>query len=213
MTLKAVVFDYGKVLCLPQPPAVRDAIAARLGVPREALEPAYAQFRSEYDRGTLDDLAYWQAVARACGRTLDTETALWLADLDARGWSHPNPVLVGWAKQLQAAGFRTAILSNMQRSLRQRLGALCPWLPEVDVAVFSSDLGVVKPEPEIYHRVIAQLAVAPSEALFVDDVEANVVAARQVGLSALCFTDIPRLKQELRMFPELPPLPDGAAST
>ncbi|MGQ9896257.1 MAG: HAD family hydrolase [Acidobacteriota bacterium] len=208
MTLKAVVFDYGKVLCLPQPPAVREAIAARLGATRETFELAYAQFRNEYDRGVLDDFAYWQAVAQVCGRTISAETALWLADLDARGWSHPNLVLVGWARQLRQAGFQTAILSNMQRSLRQRLASLCPWLPEVDAAAFSSDIGYIKPEPEIYHWIIASLAVEPEAALFIDDVEANVVAACQVGLSALHFTEISTLRQALTAFPELPPLPD-----
>jgi putative hydrolase of the HAD superfamily len=206
MPLRAVVFDYGKVLCQPQPPAVREALATRLGAPREAFEAAYARFRPEYDRGTLDDVAYWQAVAQACGRTLDAETALWLADVDARGWSHPNLSLVDWAGQVRQAGFQTAILSNMQRSLRQRLEELCPWLPEVDAAVFSSDLGYVKPEPEMYRRVVELLAVAPQEALFIDDVEANVAGARQVGLSALRFTDVPTLRQALTAFPELPPI-------
>jgi putative hydrolase of the HAD superfamily len=207
MPLRAVVFDYGKVLCQPQPPAVREALATRLGAPREAFEAAYARFRPEYDRGTLDDVAYWQSVAQACGRTLDAETALWLADVDARGWSHPNLSLVDWAGQVRQAGFQTAILSNMQRSLRQRLAELCPWLPEVDAAVFSSDIGFVKPEPEIYCQVVELLAVAPQEALFIDDVEANVTGARQVGLSALWFTDVSALRQALSVFPELPPLP------
>jgi putative hydrolase of the HAD superfamily len=208
--LRAVVFDYGKVLCRPQPPAVREALVARLGVSHEAFERAYARLRGEYDRGTLDDVAYWQAVAQACGRTLTAETALWLADVDARGWSHPNLLLVNWAKQVRRAGFQTAILSNMQRSLRQRLAELCPWLPEVDAAVFSSDLGFVKPEPEIYRRVIELLSIEPGEALFIDDVEANVTAARQVGMSALCFTDVPALRRALTAFPELPPLSDGS---
>ncbi|QUV85102.1 HAD family phosphatase [Chloracidobacterium aggregatum] len=206
MPLRAVVFDYGKVLCQPQPPAVREALATRLGASQEAFEAAYGRFRLEYDRGTLDDVAYWQSVAQACGRTLDAETALWLADVDARGWSHPNLSLVDWAGQVRQAGFQTAILSNMQRSLRQRLEELCPWLPEVDAAVFSSDLGYVKPEPEMYRRVVELLAVAPQEALFIDDVEANVAGARQVGLSALRFTDVPTLRQALTAFPELPPI-------
>ena len=209
MPLRAVVFDYGKVLCQPQPPAVREALATRLGAPREAFEAAYGRFRLEYDRGTLDDVAYWQSVAQACGRALDAETALWLADVDARGWSHPNLSLVDWAGQVRQAGFQTAILSNMQRSLRQRLAELCPWLPEVDAAVFSSDIGFVKPEPEIYHRVMELLAIESGDVLFIDDVEANVTAARKLGMSALCFTDVPALRRALTAFPELPPLSDG----
>lgn len=206
MSLKAVIFDYGRVLCRPQPPEVVDALVTRLGVSREAYAQAYAQFRGEYDRGALDDVAYWRAVAERCGRTATPETAHLLADLDARGWSHPNRPLVNWAERVRRAGFKIGVLSNMQRSLRRRLDELCPWLPATDAAVFSSDVGFIKPEPEIYRRVLAQLAVRPEEALFIDDVEANVAAARELGLQAVRFTDAPTLARDLAFFPELPPL-------
>ncbi|OYT72279.1 MAG: hypothetical protein CFK52_05515 [Chloracidobacterium sp. CP2_5A] len=206
MSLKAVIFDYGKVLCQPQPVAIVESVVARLGVGPERYAEAYARFRGEYDRGTLDDVAYWQAVAGDCGRTIEPAAAAELADLDARGWSYPNRPLVEWAGRLRRAGFKIGIVSNMQRSLRRRLGELCPWLPPTDAAVFSSDIGFIKPEPEMYHRVLAQLAARPAEALFIDDVEANVVVARELGLRALRFTDVAALGRDLAAFPELPAL-------
>ncbi|MCS7078969.1 MAG: HAD family phosphatase [Chloracidobacterium sp.] len=204
MSLKAVIFDYGKVLCLPQPAEVVDAIVKRLGVGYDAYAQAYMQFRGEYDRGTLDDIAYWQAVAGFCGRTVAPEVAQELADLDARGWSHPNRLLVDWAERVRGAGFKVGVLSNMQRSLRRRLNSLCPWLPAADAAVFSSDIGFIKPEPEIYRYALTQLRVRPEEALFIDDVETNAAAARELGLHALHFTDAPTLKRDLAAYPELP---------
>ncbi|MFQ3591442.1 MAG: HAD-IA family hydrolase, partial [Chloracidobacterium sp.] len=128
------------------------------------------------------------------------------ADLDARGWSHTNRPLVDWAARVRAAGFKTAILSNMQRSLRQRLHNLCPWLPPVDAAVFSSDVGMVKPESGIYDRVLEALGVRPEQALFIDDVEANTAAARQLGMVALRFTELRELARSIAAFPKLPQL-------
>lgn len=208
MSLRAVIFDYGKVLCLPQPVDVVDVIVTHLGVSQADYAQAYARFRGEYDRGALDDVAYWQAVAGHCGRTLSPEAARALADLDARGWSHPNRPLVAWAERVRRAGFKVGILSNMQRSLRRRLDELCPWLPVADAALFSSDIGSIKPEPEIYRRMAARLAVRPEEALFIDDVEANVAAARDLGWRALRFADMPTLARDLAVFPELP-VPDA----
>ncbi len=56
---------------------------------------------------------------------------------------------------------------------------------EVDTAYFSCDLGVVKPDPEFFHRILADLGAAPDEVFFVDDTAPNVEAARAVGLRVL----------------------------
>jgi epoxide hydrolase-like predicted phosphatase len=59
-----------------------------------------------------------------------------------------------------------------------------------DVVLFSGEEGVRKPYPEIFLRALARLGVAPHEAIFVDDVPANVEGARRVGMQAIWFQGI-----------------------
>ncbi len=58
-----------------------------------------------------------------------------------------------------------------------------------DEIVLSGDLGIVKPNPEIYSQTLAKLHTEPLEAIFVDDRQINVDAAKALGISGLLFTD------------------------
>jgi putative hydrolase of the HAD superfamily len=81
-------------------------------------------------------------------------------------------------------GFRLAALSNTNalhwRRMRDVLG-----IPRLFERAFAShELGVRKPSPEVYVHVLREMGVAPGQATFFDDVEANVEAARRVGMRA-----------------------------
>ncbi|MGB6943323.1 MAG: HAD family phosphatase [Bryobacteraceae bacterium] len=183
-----VIFDYGNVLCQSQPASDAEAMAAILDVPLPRFTELYWQFRIEYDAAALAPAAYWNIVAQTASRTLTADQTSELIEIDSRSWSHPAPVMPQWARDIRAAGLRTAILSNMPAPVRDYV-LRCPWLPEFDARVFSCDLGVCKPEAEMYRECLLALAVHPSEVLFLDDREANVRAAEALGLHAILFTD------------------------
>jgi HAD superfamily hydrolase (TIGR01509 family) len=56
-----------------------------------------------------------------------------------------------------------------------------------DVVVYSYEVGNEKPDQRIYQLACERLGVDPREVVMVDDVEANVVAARDVGMRAVLF--------------------------
>jgi hypothetical protein len=68
---KAIVFDYGNVLCVPQPRQDVEAMAAVFQVPPERFEDGYWPYRLQYDLARLDANSYWRTVARELGRPLD----------------------------------------------------------------------------------------------------------------------------------------------
>ena len=61
----------------------------------------------------------------------------------------------------------------------------------------SSQLGMKKPEREIYEYVCGDLAVSPQECLFIDDLEENVIGAQKVGMQTIIFKDHKTLVQDL----------------
>jgi putative hydrolase of the HAD superfamily len=74
-------------------------------------------------------------------------------------------------------------LSAWSRKLRQRFGLdaqIAHWF-------ISSDLGVRKPDREIYERMLATLGVEPAQVVFVDDRIKNLDAARQLGIETVCY--------------------------
>lgn len=200
---KAVIFDYGNVLCRSRPAADVQALASILDLSVPQLSDIYWQFRVPYDEGSLDPAAYWKAVA---SRWLPPAQIDALVEIDSRSWSHPAPVMPQWARELRTAGLRTALLSNMPASVRDYIVG-CAWLPDFDIRVFSCDLGRCKPAPEMYQQCLQQLGVSPQEVLFLDDREANIRAAEALGWSALLFTDAAGASLEIARRFSLPALP------
>ena len=66
-----------------------------------------------------------------------------------------------------------------------------------DVIVYSHESGAAKPDPSIYRLICERLEVEPADAVFVDDHERAVEAARAVGMSAVRFRDNDQVIAEL----------------
>ena len=67
-----------------------------------------------------------------------------------------------------------------------------------DGIVVSGEVGVAKPDPAIYRRLTSDFGVDPADAVFIDDVERNVEAARAAGLHGVHFTGADALRRELK---------------
>jgi putative hydrolase of the HAD superfamily len=91
----------------------------------------------------------------------------------------------------------TAILSNMGDSVLENIEREFAWIHDFDVLVWSYQLGIAKPEPAIYRYVLNALGTGPEETLFLDDKMVNVDAARALGMQALEFSTVEKLRGDL----------------
>jgi putative hydrolase of the HAD superfamily len=186
-TLKAVLFDYGKVLSLPPTEEQWQSLSKRFGKPLQEFQNIYWGHRVALDRGTLDNVAYWQKVGSDCGLEISEAEALKLIDQDNTQWTNENPAMVNLARELHAAGYKTAILSNMERRMLAAMRKKLTWLDEFDVQIYSCEIGSVKPEAEIYLESCRRLGCKPEEALFLDDKKVNTDGAKKVGMQSYVF--------------------------
>ena len=195
--LSAVIFDYGNVLSAAQASSDVEAMANILDLDSMRFQEAYWQFRVAYDEAELDPESYWRSVAGAAGRTVAVDRVADLRRLDIRSWVRPNPPMVRWAQRIREAGMNTAVLSNMPADLFEYLLGPESWLPAFDHMTFSCEVHRSKPAPGIYRHCLDGLGIAAAQALFIDDREPNVDAARKLGLHALLFTNVPAAILEL----------------
>jgi putative hydrolase of the HAD superfamily len=203
--LRALILDYGEVLCYRPGPEKLARMAGLLGMDSKTFEVRYEQERGPYDRGDLTPADYWSKVVG--GRpAFENGTLDKLCQWDVEMWSEINPAMIEWLGRVEAAGFKTALLSNMHADMALRVRRIFPWLERMDCQILSCEVRRIKPERAIYERCIEGLAVEPSEALFVDDREVNLRAARDRGLVTLRFEGIERLRNDLAGlgFPVLP---------
>jgi len=196
--ISAVLFDYGMVLSGPPDPAAREEMRRILNVDEEHFRAIYWKHRDDYDRGTLNSVAYWEHVARDLHRTLDARQLSALIGADSALWTQPNQAMIEWAAALQRAGIKIGILSNIGDAMEAGIVARFPWLSEFHHKTFSHRLGMAKPDAAIYHHAAEGLGVPPEEIMFVDDREENIVAARAAGMNAIQYSDHAAFEQSMR---------------
>lgn len=206
INVKAVIFDYGEVLC-HRPTAEEIAqLAGFFDLRVDQLPALWERNRGPYDRGDLTPEVYWSAFAKDAGVELASERLEQVHDLDIAMWSNINSNMVAWANQLRTSGMRVGLLSNMHPEMVTYCRQHFSWLNEFDFVTFSGEVRLIKPDPAIYEHTLRGLGVTASEALFLDDREVNIRAAQELGIHALRFESIEQLRRELvnAGFPILP---------
>lgn len=112
----------------------------------------------------------------------------------------PDPVMFALVKDLKSAGVRVALLSNSWGNTypRERIDAL------FDPVVISGEIGMRKPNSEIFSHTLDLLNVPAQRVVFIDDAAANTDGASRLGLQTILHTHPETTRTELtRLIPAL----------
>jgi len=188
----AVLFDYGGVFT-PSPFAAAHAYArAQDADPEIMVQIVFGSYDTDSDhawhrleRGELtfvDALAVISADAQAAGMRFDTGemfSGMVVDDID-------RTVVIEAVRAVRARGLRTAIVTNNIREYGDAWRARLAIDELFDLVVDSCEEGVRKPDPAIFHTALDRLGVDdPGRAVFLDDFEGNLVAARAIGMHGI----------------------------
>jgi 2-haloacid dehalogenase len=139
----------------------------------EAVETLAAEHPDQRDL----IVAYHERWDEMLGGAIDGTVAI-LAELRDRGL--PLHALSNWSDEtFHFATERYAFLD---------------WFGEI---VISGEVGVAKPDPRIYRRLIHRTGLDPTTTVFIDDVSANVEAGRALGFVGLVYLEPGRLRRDL----------------
>ncbi len=194
--IELVLFDLDDVLYHYSRRRRAERLSEVTGIAPDAIRAAVwdSGLEAEGDRGALGREAYLQAFGERIGRPVS------LADwVDARRAAvAPNGPMLALAARLRATT-GIAVLTNNPELLTDHLDVICPELrPLFGERIFASaSFGTAKPDVACFERCLAGLPVAPSAALFVDDLAENVAGARAAGLRAHHFTSVEALRRDL----------------
>jgi putative hydrolase of the HAD superfamily len=198
MNIRAVVFDYGKVICFPPSAENRRALLDLTGLSAETLEVLERKHRGEYDRGTCNGKTYYKTLLDDAGISLDARILEALAETDADGWKQTDPGTLALMRDIKNAGLALGILSNMPHDFLAWLRTHIPLFDRLDAAVFSCEEKTIKPERRIYEILRSRLGCEYGEIVFFDDVPVNVEKAAELGIRACLWKGSEAARETLR---------------
>jgi FMN phosphatase YigB (HAD superfamily) len=108
----------------------------------------------------------------------------------------PETILPDLLFERLATKCRLGLLSNTDPIHVAHFEATYPFVRLFPVRVYSCRVGSSKPSPVIYHHALREVSAIPDEAMFIDDMHENVLAAASLGINAFHFTSTDELLAE-----------------
>lgn len=87
-------------------------------------------------------------------------------------------------------GLKYYILSNYPKDAFEYTYNMCPFIQNADGMVISYDVLMIKPNMNIYLKLLDKYGLKANECLFMDDLDVNVEAAKSVGINAFVFKEL-----------------------
>jgi putative hydrolase of the HAD superfamily len=195
MTLRAVFFDLGGVVVRTEYQAPREHLAERLNLTYEELSTIVfeAETARQASIGQVSVDAHWLAVTRKLRLPASEAKAIrdefFAGDVIDRD-------LLDFIRSLRPR-CKTGIISNAWGDLREYI--VRNRLDDAfDALIISAEIGMIKPQTEVYDLALKQFQVKAEEAAFIDDMPANITAANALGLHGILFRNPAQVKADLK---------------
>lgn len=193
--INTIIFDLGNVLVgfgwekflREIAPEDKDYLALERAIFRN---PAWV----EHDKGLLTEQ---EELAEFISAAPEYEAQIRQAYENLSGCVWNLPYTVPWLQELKAEGFRIYALSNWPKHVYDLRGARLDFLELMDGYILSFREHVIKPDPEIYRRLLERYDIRPEEAVFLDDTLKNVEGAERLGIRGIHFWNLGQAKEEL----------------
>jgi epoxide hydrolase-like predicted phosphatase len=183
--IKAIIFDMGGVLLRTIDPTPRESMARRFGITRNELE-RYV-FRGptslQSEVGLVSDIYHWQTVLKHFKQKEANPLEIYKEYFSGDAI---NQELLSYAESLKPE-YEIGLLSNAWVDSRNKLGLLFHFIDIFDIALFSAEEKVRKPEEEFFRLMLNKLKVRPDESIFIDDFVENIEGANKIGMNTILF--------------------------
>ena len=191
--IKAVIFDWGGVLIENPTEGILRYCREILGIGTGCMLAAYRKLIPYFQEGNISEEEFWKGVRRRTGAKGGRPALLWLEAFEHSYVEKRDVFAV--AHELHGRNYRTGILSNTEKPARPIMERDSYRI--FDPIVLSWEVGSAKPQRRIFEALIETLRLNPQEILLIDDVAANIAAAKDLGLQGLLFTDAETLRSDL----------------
>ena len=196
-SIKNVVFDVGNVIVRWAPIEI---VRLTFGEGKESEELARSIFQSE----TWLDLN--KGFISESNAKAQYQQSLGLSELECERlfyYVKQTQILiygsVDLIKRVKSAGYNVFALTDNVHEIVAYLKSEYTFWDLFEGATVSAEVGLLKPQAEIYHSLVSLHELAPSETVFIDDMPHNIEGAKAAGLSGILFVNAAQCEEELKL--------------
>jgi epoxide hydrolase-like predicted phosphatase len=187
MSVRAIILDVGGVLLHERDYTKRFEWEARLGLAQGELSRLVlnSELAARAPYGDISEKEIFRAVASPFGLS---NKQTWELEYDFWSCEELNHAFVEFLQSLRPK-YKIGILSNAWSGAHSFHNLKFKFNTWMDFAIYSAEVGLLKPDPRIYQLALAQANLPPDECIFVDDKRVNIQAAESLGMKGVWFRE------------------------
>ena len=193
--IKNIIFDLGNVLLNFKPMVYVNSKIPDKEKSRQIYEEIFESYEwPMLDRGVITEE---EAINIFCNRNIEDSKFIRLV-MD--NWYQILTPIEGTVEILRALsykGYKNYVLSNYQLLAYQNVTKRFDFFSCFNGGIISYKEKLLKPEKDIYDKLIKKYNIDPKESIFIDDTKENVESAKLLGFKAILFTDPIDLREKL----------------
>ena len=195
-TLKAIIFDFGNVLCRFDNARFLEGLSALCGKPAQALGKTLYEdstLTQDHEAGRIGSGEFLRGVSALCGTDLP-EADFISVYTDIFTPIHTTFDLIRKLKP----DYKLGLLSNTSPWHFEKAIRTTEVFPLFDSVTLSYEVGASKPDPRLFEDALAKLGLMAEECLYIDDLPAFAQAAKDHLMQGITYTTPAALMTELR---------------
>jgi len=196
--IKSIIFDVGGVLMTDVPlKKIAEELSLRFSMSQEELH-SYLYPNKHWTLLTLGEISedeYWEHFLKASKVKVDVKELRDRVRTELRPIEENVEIV-----PLLKSQYKLAILSNHSKEWSEFMTKKYDFFKYFEQIIFSCNVGLRKPDAQIYKLAMTKLGSEPEECLFIDDKQRNTDGAQKVGMKTIVLESASRLREELFNF-------------
>lgn len=194
-----VIFDIGGILVQENTDFISSQIADKLGIETSVLIQVIGKYYDQAVRGRKTLFQVYRSAIQVLGLPFDPKDILELhLKLYRNSSTQHDTEIVSLLKRLKKR-YSTACLTNTEPEIVD-ICSETGLFDYFDRRYLSTEMGMKKPDAEIYKTVLSDISCQPNEVLFIDDRKENIAGGKSVGMEVILYFNSAQLIRDLPRF-------------
>ncbi len=194
--VRTIIFDLGGVVLNRGLWLFREYLVQNYKVTNEqTINVLIKKYYKPYFSGIFSEEEFWANSLKDLG--IDADWRILRKKL--LNFFEPNPGMFRLIDTLRKNNYKTVLLSDQTKEWWSILNKKYSISSHFDSCIISAEVGVNKPDPQIYEIALKQSNSKAQKSLFIDDLEENLKPAQQLGMKTILFENCDQLKKELSL--------------